>query len=107
MKKIQFFPLLLGTLLSGCAAGHSIEQQANGLVFSLHLPKAKQVQIACSTDNYMFHDAERNGNGNWQITIPNPAAMKYFYVVDGISYLPECKLKETDDFGSENCIYQP
>ena len=107
MKKIRFIPLLLGALLSGCAAGHSIEQDTDGLIFSLHMPGAKQVQLASSADSYMLHDAQPTRGGSWQITVPGTGEVKYFYIVDGNPYLPECGLKETDDFGSANCIYQP
>ena len=30
-----------------------------------------------------------------------------FYIVDGAVYLPQCRLKEQDDFGSANCLYIP
>ncbi len=107
MKKLPVISLLLGVLLSGCAAGHTIEQQSQGLLFSLRMPKANKVQLALSTDSYMLHDARLNKNGTWQVTVPEAREMKYFYIVDGIPYRPECRLKETDDFGSENCLYQP
>ena len=29
------------------------------------------------------------------------------YLVDGKPFLPSCTMKERDDFGSENCIFEP
>jgi Pyruvate/2-oxoacid:ferredoxin oxidoreductase delta subunit len=93
-------------VLSGCASSHYVEQQAGGLLFFLQMPDASRVQFSSSADNYILHDTEQNRTGEWRISVPNTDELKYFYVVDGAVYLPECQLRETDDFGSENCLYQ-
>ncbi len=100
--------LLFLAVLSGCA-GHSVVPRGNSLTFSLRIPGATRVQLASSVDNFTLHDAVRNSSGVWQVTVPtsSPGEVQYFYIVDGGAYLPECRLRETDDFGSENCLYQP
>lgn len=107
MNKYLFLTTLLLTGLSGCASSHYVEKEADSLTFFLQLPGAARVQFASSVDKYLFHDAVEKKPGIWQVTAPLSPELKYFYVVDGSVYLPECQFKETDDFGSKNCLYLP
>ena len=107
MKSLLLIVLLLLAALSGCASRHSVEQKSDSLIFSLQLPEATRVQFSSSADNFILHDTVKNRSGIWQITVPPGVELKYFYIVDGSMYLPECRFKETDDFGAENCLYQP
>ena len=107
MMKFLMLIMLLPAVLSGCASRHYVEQKTDSLVFSLQLPEATRVQFSSSTDNFILHDTVKNKSGIWQLTVPLRSELKYFYIVDGSVYLPECRLKETDDFGAENCLYQP
>ena len=107
MMKFLMLIVLLLTALSGCSSRHYVEQKTDSLVFSLQLPEATRVQFSSSTDNYVLHDTVKNGSGIWQLTVPFALELTYFYIVDGSMYLPECRFKETDDFGAENCLYQP
>ena len=106
MKNLKIAVLFL-VLLSGCSSRHYVEQKTDSLVFSLQFPEAARVQFSSSIDNFVLHDTVKNSSGLWQLTVPSRSELKYFYIVDRSLYLPECKLKETDDFGTENCIYQP
>ncbi|MBW1636643.1 MAG: hypothetical protein JRC87_07475 [Deltaproteobacteria bacterium] len=106
MKNLIITVLLLASL-SGCGSSHYVEYKTDSLLFSLQYPKATSVQFSSSIDNYVLHDTIKNSSGLWQLTVPSHSELKYFYIVDGSVYLPECKLKETDDFGTENCLYQP
>ena len=106
MKSLMLIMLLLAAL-SGCASRHYVEQKTDSLVFSLQLPEATRVQFSSSTDNFVLHDTVKNRSGFWQLTVPLGSELKYFYIVDGSVYLPGCRFKETDDFGAENCLYQP
>jgi hypothetical protein len=63
--------------------------------------------FASSSDAYAAHAATRVGETTWEITVPGRTEFNYFYIVDGIVYLPECRFHENDDFGSKNCIYKP
>ncbi len=107
MMKFLMLIVLLLAALSGCASRHYVEQKTDSLVFSLRLPQATRVQFSSSTDNFVLHDTVKNGSGIWQLTVPFALELTYFYIVDGSVYLPECRFKETDDFGAKNCLYQP
>jgi hypothetical protein len=106
IKPLLLIVLLLATL-PGCVSRHSVELKNNSLIFSLNLPEATRVQFCSSTDNFVLHDTVKNNSGTWQLNVPPGVELKYFYIVDGSVYLPECRFKETDDFGAENCLYQP
>ena len=72
----------------------------------LKKPEAKSVVLACSLDGFEPRLA-RNVAGRWEVTLPADEAFNYFYRVDGVPFLPDCPMKENDDFGSENCIFDP
>lgn len=102
----KYFVLTLLILaLSGCTSRHFVARDMDSLTFFLRIPEANRVQFAASFDHYNLHDAQQNSSGVWQIKIPISSEIKYFYVVDGLMYVPECHFKERDDFGSENCLY--
>ena len=107
MKKHFILSMLLLTSLSSCTASHYIENRQDSLAFFLHMPTAKRVNFASSVDNYTLQPATLTSSGTWQVTIAQATELKYFYIVDGSPYLPDCRFKETDDFGSENCLYLP
>jgi len=107
MMKFLMLNVLLLAALPGCASRHYVEQKSDSLVFSLRLAEATRVQFSSSADNFALHDTVKNRSGIWQLTVPSALELKYFYIVDGSVFLPECRFKETDDFGAENCLYQP
>jgi hypothetical protein len=92
---------------AGCAHHPYITQSRESVSLFLRLPDAVQVQFASSVDRYQLHDVRKNWWGFWEISLPLTPESRYFYVVDGSIYIPDCRFKETDDFGSENCIYLP
>lgn len=54
-----------------------------------------------------FTPVKAEKDDKWHIaTIKNTAKMKYFLKADGKIYLPDCEMKEQDDFGGELCIYE-
>ena len=97
--------ILIILLLSSCAPKHFIEKNSNSLTFYLQKAKAHRVQFAASYDHFILHDAQQNSSGVWQVKVPLTPELKYFYIVDGLIYVPECRFKEKDDFGEENCLY--
>ena len=103
----QYFiaAILFVLILSGCVPNHFVERNTDSLMFYLQKPEAKRVQFAASFDHYILHDARENSSGLWQVKVPVNAELKYFYIVDGLVYIPECRFKEKDDFGAENCLY--
>ena len=105
MNKYFALIILFIIILSGCTPGHFVEHDMDSLTFSLQRPEANRVQFAASFDHYVLHDAQQNSFGTWQVKVPVNSELKYFYIVDGLIYVPECRFKEKDDFGAENCIY--
>jgi hypothetical protein len=73
----------------------------------LRKPDAGRVYFFSSMDGYKLQKATRVDEKTWQINTPAKTEFKYFYKVDGAVYLPDCRLKEQDDFGSQICIYIP
>jgi hypothetical protein len=107
MKKSMpiFVAVYIG--LSGCAPMHYTRGDSDFVTLYLRLPGTINVQFASSTDHYQIHDTQKNAMGLWEISVPHQPEFRYFYLVDGSAYLPDCRFKERDDFGKQNCIYLP
>lgn len=92
--------------LAGCA-GHYYRTEGDTLHLYVTLPEARSVFFASSLDDFELHAARRVRRGAWEISLPAQREFKYFYVADGKVFLPECRLREADDFGSADCIFVP
>lgn len=92
-------------LLTGCST-HYHQVRGDTLTLYLDKPTARQVFLACSSDMFVPHEA-RKDNKRWVVSLPAGFPFRYFYLVDGEIFLPPCRMKEKDDFGSENCIFEP
>jgi hypothetical protein len=97
--------LSLSGMLGGCA-GHYYRTNANGTTLYLRLPKATSVVLYTSIDGFSPHAAELQ-TGRWTNTLAATHEFIYFYRVDGEMFIPDCRFKEKDDFGQENCIFLP
>ena len=106
MKKYRLVFALFVILLFGCQS-HFYSVKEDTLYFNLHHPEARSVQLRCSLDGYKTHPAKKIGDHMWEVSVPFTSEFAYFYVVDDEIFLPSCRLKEKDDFGSENCIFVP
>lgn len=95
----------LCALVAGCVT-HYYRMDGNDMVMILRKPEAKRVMLACSLDEFQPRWA-KNVSGRWEVTLPADKAFKYFYRVDGLPFVPDCPMKENDDFGSETCIFDP
>jgi len=93
-------------LATGCAT-HYYRSNADSVTLYLKAPGARVVKLATSLDEFILHRVQSTGAGTWEITVPAAREFAYFYMVDGRFYLPDCELKETDDFGAQNCIFVP
>ncbi|MCK5517346.1 MAG: hypothetical protein KAI39_10765 [Desulfobulbaceae bacterium] len=91
----------------GCSTHHYTSENHDSVSLYLRLPDASHVQFASSMDTYQLHETHKNGFGFWQINILLTPESSYFYIVDDAVYIPDCRFKETDDFGSQNCLYMP
>ena len=105
MKNPLRILLLVWIFMAGCAS-HYYEIDGRQVSVYLKKPDAGNTQFACSLDDYEPHEA-RQVDGRWVVTVPADTAFRYFYIVDGSVFTPPCRLKEKDDFGSENCIFEP
>lgn len=105
MIRYLVLSLMAGFFLSGCAA-HVHRIEGNNVTLILKRPQAHRVTLACSLDGFQPRSARRV-SGRWEVTLPADQAFTYFFRVDGVLFLPDCPLKEKDDFGSENCIFDP
>ena len=104
---IRFLSGILLSLVSGCAPHHFITSETDVVTVYLDAPKASKVIFVSSVDNFREHATHKNANGLWAIGNLANREFQYFYIVDGRSYVPECRYREKDDFGTDNCIYQP
>ena len=107
MKRLILQLTVVTLCLAGCAATHYHERQSDRVNFYLRAPEARGVAFASSLDDYQIHRAKRVNGSRWMVTVAANSEFRYFYIVDGRVYLPECELYEKDDFGSRNCIYVP
>jgi hypothetical protein len=106
MKQIIIAVLFLTAGLIGCES-HFYRVKENSLHLYLKVPKAHTVSFAYSGDGYQLHHAKKIDSKTWVVTVPKGREFTYFYIVDGSPFLPSCRFKERDDFGSENCIFIP
>jgi len=97
--------IILMMSLTGCSS-HFFRVKDDTLHIYLKKPEADFVLFAYSIDGYELHTAERIDSKTWLSAVPTNSGFSYFYLVDGAVFLPECRLKEKDDFGSENCIFE-
>ena len=107
MKRRVLYLTGVALYLAGCAATHYYKLQSDRVTFYLNAPGAKGVVFASSLDAYSPHLASNVGGSRWVVSAAAGSEFRYFYIVDGAVYIPECKFYEQDDFGSRNCVYVP
>ncbi len=106
MKNILLIPIILmGLVVTACANRHYLKLQGDEVVFYYKDKEAQEVLFASSRDNYKLHPARENKNHLWEVSAPADKGFAYFYIVDGVITLPGCTFTESDDFGSNNCLY--
>ena len=104
--KFFYLGLTLFCLAFSSCSTHFYKVTGNDVTLYLKKPQAKEVVFFCSLNGYQGQEL-RQQNGLWLLTLPADTSFKYFYRVDGVICLPSCPLKEKDDFGSDNCIFEP
>lgn len=99
---------ILATVLTvgGCSAHYHTIRNGQVEVY-LEAPRARSVSIVVSGEAFEKVPAARTGFGTWKVTLNRADEFKYFYLVDGEVFLPECLFKERDDFGADNCVFSP
>ena len=106
MNRCLIFVFISVLLISGCAA-RLYRVAGDQVTFCLDLPAAQQVDFAYSLDEFRLHEVQKKQAGRWEIAVPADIEFSYFFIVDGAVYLPECDIREADDFGHQNCIFEP
>ncbi len=104
MRTFGFTCLLTLFVLSGCAT-HYHRIQDDRLHVYMKKSGAKEVLFVSSVDRFQPRRAERTTSNAWAVSLPYTSEFKYFYIVDGTVWLPGCRFREKDDFGSENCLF--
>ena len=105
MKSASLLLIAVVIALSGCST-HFYKVNENDVTIYLRNPDIKTPLFVCSLDGYTTRKM-RQEKGLWVVTLPANNSFRYFYLVDGKPFLPSCTMKERDDFGSENCIFEP
>ena len=95
------------SLLSAGCATHYYRIKSDRVNLYLRLPEAQIVYFSSSLDGFGLYRTKNLESGIWEVAVPETREFTYFYKVDGVIFLPDCKLKEKDDFGDENCIFIP
>ena len=109
MKRLVFKITVAALVLMGCAAAHYHDHGKGPGRVTLYLraPGAEQVEFVSSLDAFNPHRASRLEGSRWAVTVATNSEFRYFYIVDGAVFLPECEFYEKDDFGSRNCVFVP
>ena len=106
MKIFIYCFSILMLFTTGCAV-----QQYKVIDQELHIylkdNDAEKVYLHTSLDGYAPREALKDESGLWVSVLPADTEFKYFYIIDGEMFIPECSMKENDDFGSVNCVYIP
>lgn len=107
-KRALIAALLAACAAAGCAA-HSVTRRAEGgLEIRLRVPQAQSVVLVVSGDErFERFPAAPDRFGVWRVSLNRAGEFRYFFLVDGKPFMPECGLREKDDFGADNCIFSP
>jgi hypothetical protein len=105
VKISTFLGIVLVMVLASCSS-HYYTRNGNQLTLYLKNKEAQSVLFYHSLDGYAGHQLTQQ-NGIWETTVSAHQAFSYFYRVNNEIFVPSCPMKEKDDFGSENCIFEP
>lgn len=105
MRYILGAVLILFCCVTGCSQKHYYTVNDDSIHLYYQDKEARQVLFASSIDHFALHSAAETNDSLWEISVPLQEEFAYFYIVDGAVTLPECSLKQLDDFGSKNCLY--
>lgn len=92
--------------LCGCAV-HYYEIRPGTVTVYLRKPDAKIVYFASSANRFRPIPAVKINDKTWASQVNTEAEFRYFYIVDGHAWIPDCPLKENDEFGAKNCVFVP
>ncbi len=105
MKIFICAAVLLCVSLCGCSMHNHAGLQTHDVSLKIFRPFADRVEFYSSATGFSPQQAKKTFWGNWVVYVSDIKEFKYFYRVDGKVVLPDCTLKEEDDFGRFNCVY--
>jgi len=105
MKSLLLF--LLSMVANAAGADHLVVRDGRYVRIILLSSEASHVQFASSLDGFVVHDVVPKDLKTWEVRLPSGKSFKYFYLIDGKPWVPDCACRESDDYGSENCVYEP
>lgn len=105
--KHRLISILAAVLAAGGCSAHYHVIQNGRVEMYLTAPQAQSVVLVVAGDPFRMVPALRDASGTWKATLDQPGEFKYFYLMDDKAYLPDCRLKEHDDFGAANCVFAP
>ena len=106
MSRLAISMILAAWTLGGCAI-HTQNIKGNQVSLYLKDTSSQAVFFASSLDGFQRHPLTRHTKNTWRINLPANQEFTYFYIMDSQPFIPDCRYKEKDDFGSENCIFIP
>ncbi len=92
--------------LCGCST-HYYEVRGGNIDIYLKQENAREVHFVASLNHFRPRPSLRLDGDTWVNRVKAGSEFRYFYLIDGEVFLPDCKYKENDDFGSQNCIFAP
>jgi hypothetical protein len=98
-------PILAAVLVGGGCTAHHHAVKNGQVEMYLTAPQAQSVILVIAGDPFQKVPASRDASGTWKVTLNPSSDFKYFYIMDDEAYLPDCRMKEQDDFGSDNCVF--
>ena len=106
MKRRLLLVLTLVWAAAGCAV-HYQKVDSGSVDLYLRMPGAHSVLLMITDDTLHAVETVRTIGGAWKTTLKGNREFNYFYLVDGRVVVPDCALREKDDFGGDNCVYSP
>lgn len=100
-------PIMATVLATGGCSTHYHTIRNGQVDVYLDAPQAQSVSLVVAGEIFERVPAARTQLGAWKVTLNRAKEFKYFYLVDGNVYLPDCPLRERDDFGANNCVFLP
>ena len=106
MKPWSILFVCIALATAGCATHYHRVENGRAYLF-LKAKKAESVLFASSVDRFQWRSADKISSDTWRVTLSADIPQSYIYLVDDRPVVPDCRFKEKDDFGSENCVYLP
>jgi len=102
---LKYILLIVLVMITQACANYSMIKRADAVQAKFNIKEAHEVYLYTSVNGYKKIRLD-NDKDKWSGAFPFKEEFRYFLTVDGKTYLPDCKAKESDGFGGELCIYE-